>query len=172
MIVNRCMEAHPLPRGPRWDPSILTLASSTSHSCSPPGPWQNRPCPHATCPRRGLPCLAPAQWAEVNGRRLRGANHGGSLPNLHANHHPEEAARSSDGHRCCCRSLMPDFAANQPAILARLPLRETCLTGSSLAMDLPKIHGTRTMAPPPAARGGSPCPVSACPAPTCHAHHN
>lgn len=41
---------------------------------------------------------------------------------------------------------------------------ETGLTGPSLAMGLPKIHGTRTMAPPPAARGGSLCPVTACPA--------
>lgn len=72
----------------------------------PPDPGMTALVPTLRAQRRGLPCLAPAQWAEVNGRRLRVANHGDDLPNLHANHHPEEAARSFHGRRCSL--LLPD----------------------------------------------------------------
>lgn len=129
----------------------------------PPDPGMTALVPTLRAQRRGLPCLAPAQWAEVNGRRLRVANHGDDLPNLHANHHPEEAARSFHGRRCRCCSLMPDFAANQARDAGPLAAARRARLAPTLAMDLPKIYWTRTMAPPPGARGGWLCPVSACP---------
>lgn len=75
------------------------------------------------------------------------------------------------GHRCCCRSLMPDFAANQPMILARLPLQDgldwLISRYGSAKNTLDTHHGTTASC---SWRVALPCQCLA--GPTCHAHHN
>lgn len=165
VIVKRCIEAHTLFLGARGGyPSILTPGFlNVAFLPDTPDPGIIALVPTLRAQRRGLPCLAPAQWAEVNGRRLRVANHGDDHPSLHANHHPEEAARSFHGPRLLL--LLPDARlCSQPGPRCWPACRcKTGLTGPTLAIDRPKIHWTRTMAPPPGTRGGWLCPVSACP---------
>lgn len=125
VIVNRCMEAHPLPRGPRWIPlnpypgflnvAFLFSPRSLATLALVPTLRAQGEDSHASLPPNGQRSTAGACEEPITG---------GTSPTSTPIITRKKQLAALDGHRCRCRSLMPDFAANQPAMLARLPLRD------------------------------------------------
>lgn len=126
MIVNGVHRGtHPLPRGPRWIPLIPYPGFlNVAFLPKPPVPGSIAHVPtlraqsedsHASFPPNGQRSTAGACEEPI-----RGMSSPTSTPIITR----KGQLTAFHGHRCCCRSLMPDLAANQPAMLARLPLQD------------------------------------------------
>lgn len=115
VIVNRCMEAHPLPRGPRWiplnpDPGFLNVAFLFSPRSLATLPLSPRYVPKARAPMPRSRPMGRGQRPALARSQSRGGP-------------PQPPRQSSPGRSSsqllmaiavAVRSLMPDFA-DQPA---------------------------------------------------------
>lgn len=125
VIVKRCMEAHPLPRGPRWIPlnpypGFLNVAFGLTPLTMAALPLSPRYCAQGEDSHASLPPNGQRSTAGACEEPITGVTSPTSTPIT------TQKKQLADfmAIAVAVRSLMPDFAANQPAMLARLPLQD------------------------------------------------